>query len=113
MVTVFAACDGELGRKNAHTAPLLPVAIGSAVFLGKDRGTKRPSDVLGRVVATIVAFWAFLCTVYFKALRTVLIARSIISKPSTVGADAVYLSQKSGAKYPRGCQHVSEKETLQ
>ncbi|CBN74002.1 aquaporin [Ectocarpus siliculosus] len=33
VVTVFAACDGELGRKNAHTGPLLPLVIGMAVLL--------------------------------------------------------------------------------
>ncbi|CAN0270448.1 unnamed protein product, partial [Hapterophycus canaliculatus] len=33
MVTIFAACDGELGRENAHIGPLLPLVIGSAVLL--------------------------------------------------------------------------------
>ncbi|CAM9302114.1 unnamed protein product, partial [Hapterophycus canaliculatus] len=33
VVTVFAACDGELGRKNSHIGPLLPLVIGAAVLL--------------------------------------------------------------------------------
>ncbi|CAN0491465.1 unnamed protein product, partial [Ectocarpus sp. 12 AP-2014] len=33
VVTVFTACDGELGRKNAHTGPLLPLVIGMAVLI--------------------------------------------------------------------------------
>lgn len=36
VVTVFTACDGELGRKNAHTGPLLPLVIGMAVLIGED-----------------------------------------------------------------------------
>ncbi|CAM9427742.1 unnamed protein product [Ectocarpus fasciculatus] len=33
VVTVFTACDGELGRKNAHTGPLFPLVIGMAVLI--------------------------------------------------------------------------------
>ncbi|CAN0393167.1 unnamed protein product, partial [Hapterophycus canaliculatus] len=33
MVTIFAACDGEIERSSAHVGPLLPFAIGSAVLL--------------------------------------------------------------------------------
>ncbi|CAM9762602.1 unnamed protein product [Scytosiphon promiscuus] len=33
LVTIFAACDGELGRKNGHIGALLPLVIGGAVLL--------------------------------------------------------------------------------
>ncbi|CAM9762462.1 unnamed protein product, partial [Scytosiphon promiscuus] len=33
MVTIFAACDGEVERSNSHVGPLLPLVIGSAVLL--------------------------------------------------------------------------------
>ncbi|CAM9120725.1 unnamed protein product [Ascophyllum nodosum] len=35
VLTVFAACDGELGRKDAFIGPLVPWAIGMAVLLGE------------------------------------------------------------------------------
>lgn len=35
VLTVFAATDGELGRKNAFIGPLIPWAIGMVVFLGE------------------------------------------------------------------------------
>lgn len=35
VMTVFAATDGQLGRKNAFIGPLLPWVISMAVFLGE------------------------------------------------------------------------------
>ena len=34
-MTVFAATDGEMGRKLKHAGALLPLGIGMAVLLGK------------------------------------------------------------------------------
>lgn len=40
VITVFAACDGEMDRKFKHTGPLLPLSIGMAALLGKSRSLR-------------------------------------------------------------------------